>query len=89
MPQRQQRAYLLLPLLLQPPWLQLIVAAKDMRPSWMTLLNVGLTLMFLMIRKWVSNASHEIEAMMGLKMRWIETEKRHDGRGKIPDLMEL
>ena len=55
----------------------------------MTLLNVGLTLMFLMIRKWVSNASHEIEVMMGLKMRWIETETMHGGRGKIPDLMEL
>ena len=42
-----------------------------------------------MIRKWVSNASHEIEAMMGLKMRWIEMETMHGGRGKIPDLMEL
>ena len=82
MPQRQQRAYLLLPLLLQPPWLQLIVAAISMMLSWMTLTNAG-SLVLSQLLKWkLSSVYQDASTMSGLMMQSKETEKMYDDQDK-------
>ena len=82
MPQQQQRVYLLLPLLLQPPWLQLIVAAIYMKLSLMTLMNAELLMLFQLLKRKQSSVSRVVFLMSNdLKTQSKETEKKCD----VPD----
>ena len=85
MRQRQQRVYLLLPLLLQPPWLQLIVAAIGKMLNLMTLKNAGWLTPFQLEEWMLSSVFPEVMKMRGLVMQSKEMEKMSDVQDRNPN----
>ena len=82
---RQQRVYLLLPLLLQPPWLQLIVAAIGKMLNLMTLMSAEWLTPFQLIKWRLSSGFLEAMKMRGLVTQSKEKEKMCDVLDRNPN----
>ena len=81
----QQRVYLLLPLLLQPPWLQLIVAAIGKMLNLMTLMSAEWLTPFQLIKWRLSSVFLEAMKMRGLVTQSKEKEKMCDVLDRNPN----
>ena len=85
MRQRQQRVYLLLPLLLQPPWLQLIVAAIGKMLNLTTLMNAEWLTPCPLVKLRLSSGFLEVMKMKGLVTQSKEKEKMCDVLDRNPN----
>ena len=85
MRQRQQRVYLLLPLLLQPPWLQLIVAAIGKMLNLTTLMNAEWLTPCQLVKLRLSSGFLEVMKMKGLVTQSKEKEKMCDVLDRNPN----